>query len=147
MRSSVWLVASLLAGSMLPACGSEAGRISFTGPGSAAATFPLQKGQVTFWTALDAEWQGDASLGYAIELDQAGKAIGAATCNPLGLIPVKSSWTETNLGGSHSRHGVGKMTCTASVPAAGPTTVKATLAFAHQPATFTLTRADLVIKQ
>ena len=60
---------------------------------------------------------------------------------------MKSSWTETNFGTTHSRHGSGRIECSANAPATGPTTVKATLAWVKKPTTVTLRKADLVIKE
>lgn len=132
---------------LLAGCGKEAGRVPLAGEGTAAATITLEAGDVDFWTDLAIEYQGDPSLQYRIELEQGGAAVATATCNPLGRISVKSMWTETNLGSSHSRHGTGKMSCSAKLAKGGPTTVKATLAFSTKPASVALTKADLVVKQ
>lgn len=139
--------ALLLASLALPGCGKELGRLPFSAPGTGTATMSLAAGEVSFWTDIDLEYTGDAALAYAIELDQGGAKVATASCNPLGRIPVKSSWTEVNLGGNHSRRGSGKMECSANLPSGGSTTVKATLAFARKPASETLRKADLVIKQ
>jgi hypothetical protein len=131
----------------LTACGKELGRVTFTAPGTSTATVPLSAGSLGFWTDLDVEWQGDASLVYTIDFEQGGSKLMTMTCNPLGPIHVKQSWTETNLGASHSRHGLGKMECSANAPAVGATNVKATLAWMKKPASVTLKKADLVIKE
>ena len=68
-------------------------------------------------------------------LKQGGASVGTATCNPLGHMSVKTSWVETNLGGSHSRKGNGKMACSGNLAKGGDTTVKAHLAFGKKPAT------------
>jgi hypothetical protein len=143
----VQLALVMVAVSSLPACGKELGRVPFTAPGTSTASVPLSSGALGFWTDLDVEWEGDGSLVYTIAFEQAGKELMTVTCEPLGRIPVKSSWTETNLGASHTRHGSGKMECSANAPAVGPTTVKATLAWVKKPTSSTLRKADLVIKE
>jgi hypothetical protein len=131
----------------LVACGKEAGRVPFAAEGTANATATLNSGNVDFWTDIDMKWEGDAALAYTIELEQGGKSVATATCNPLGPMNVKVGWSETNIGGSHSRSGSGKMGCSATLPSGGATNVKATLAFSRKPATLTLSKADLVVKQ
>ena len=147
MRRIAKLTMVLVSVAALAGCGKEVGRVGFTAPGTSTATVPLSAGEVSFWTDIDIEWQGDGALGYVVELDQGGTKVATATCNPLARLSVKSSWVETNLGASHSRRGNGKMDCSVSVPSGGPTTVRATLAFGRKPPTFTLTRADLVVRQ
>lgn len=130
------------------ACGKEVGRVRFQGEGSGAAVVPMSEGEVSFWTDLDITYEGDATLQYRVELFHEGGAVaGTAACNPLGNLPSKLGWVETNIGAAHSRRGMGKMECTAQLSKGGPTTVKTTLAFSKKPATFTLKKADLVIKQ
>lgn len=136
-----------LALAALAGCGKEAGRVPLAGEGSGSSTMTLKAGEVDFWTDLDLSWDGNASLAYAIDLEQGGKTVATATCNPLGDLHVKMRWTETNFGGSHSRHGRGKMNCSVSLPSGGATTVKATLAWGTKPATSALKKADLVVKQ
>jgi hypothetical protein len=121
--------------------------VPFTLPGTGTVSMPLSAGEVSFWTDIDLEYTGDADLAYAVELDQGGTKVATATCNPLGRLHVKEMWTETNLGSSHTRRGMGKMDCSVTVPSGGATTVKATLAFGRKPATQTLRKADLVVKQ
>ena len=138
---------TLLLALTLVACGKEAGRVPFAAEGTQQATVSLKKGEVSFWTDIDLELQGDASLTYTVTLAQNGAPVGQAMCNPLGHIPVKTSWVETNLGSSHSRKGTGKMECSAILPNDGPTEVRASLAFSKKPESVTLKRADLVLKQ
>jgi hypothetical protein len=136
-----------LAGLALLSCGKEVGRVPFTTVGIASATAPVGAGDVTFWTDIDMEYEGDAALAYRIDLSQGGAHVASATCDPLGHLPVKTSWVETNLGGSHSRRGTGEMSCNATLPAGGPTLVQVTLAFSRKPASYTLRKADLILKQ
>jgi hypothetical protein len=142
MRPIVLTIVSTLA-----ACGTEAGRVPFTAEAQSEATLPLAQGDVSFWTDIDISYQGPAVLQYRIELLQAGAVVATAVCDPLGAMSVKMGWVETNLDDAHSRRGGGKMGCSASVPAAGPTTVRATLAVASRPTTVALRKADLVRKQ
>ena len=129
------------------ACGKEVGRIRLPAEGNGAAVVNLDAGEVSFWTDLDIQYEGDATLGYTIELFQNGTSAGKAECNPLGRLPAKTGWVETNIGSSHSRRGSGKMECSAKLVTAGETMVKTTLAFGKKPSTVTLKKADLVIKQ
>lgn len=140
----------LLAGSfvvLLAACGTEVGRVALPGEGSASTTATLKAGEVAFWTDLDIEYEGDATLTYDITLEQGGKPVAKTTCDPLGPMSTKMSWVETNIGSKHSRRGKGKMGCTATVRAAGPTDAKVTLKFRAKPTTATLKKADVVLKQ
>lgn len=141
------LLVLLLSLSSLTACGSEAGRVPLSGEGAGTATIPLKAGEVALWTDLDIAYEGNAALAYRVELVQDGATVASAVCDPLGPMNVKMSWVETNIGSSHSRRGKGKMSCAATLAKGGPTTVKATLAFAQKPATVTLKKADLVVKQ
>jgi len=140
-----WLLA--FASLALLSCGKEVGRVPFSGEGTASITAPLAAGEVAFWTDIDLAYDGSATLDYTVELSQAGATVATATCDPLARLSVREAWVETNLGGSHSRRGQGKMSCSARLPAAGATTVKATLAFSHRPLTATLRKADLVLRQ
>ncbi len=147
MNRVAQLALVLAAVSSVAACGKEVGRVGFTAPGTSTATVPLSSGGLSFWTDIDAEWQGDGSLVYTVDFEQGGKSLMTVVCDPLGRLPVKTSWVETNLGSSHTRHGMGKMECSANAPATGATDVKVTLAWARKPASATVRKADLVIKQ
>lgn len=130
----------------LVGCGKELGRVPLSAEGAAETTVTLSAGEVSFWTDLDIEYEGDAVLAYKIDLLQGGKSVATAACDPLGRLPVKTGWVETNLGDSHKRKGSGKMDCKATVPA-GATSAKVTLAFGKKPAKVQLRKADLVLKQ
>lgn len=132
---------------LLCACGSEVGRVPLTAEGSAAIQAPLKAGEVSFWTDIDIEYEGDATLTYDVTLEQGGKSVAKTTCDPLARLSTRMKWLEKNVGDSHSRSGLGKMACTATVPAAGPTSAKVTLAFGRKPKAVTLKKADLVLKQ
>ncbi len=134
------LVTALLA--LLTGCAKEVGRVPFAAEGKASATLPLAAGNVDFWTDIAIEYQGDASLEYLIAVEQGGVKVATAICNPLGLVLTKKGWTENDFGGFHSRNGSGKMPCSLKLPAGGPTTVRATLAFAARPTSLALTRAE-----
>jgi hypothetical protein len=131
----------------LAGCGTEVGRIPFSGEGTGAATVTLKAGEVAFWTDIDIRYEGSTSLTYDVTLSQGGSVVARTKCDPLGRIPAKTSWTETNLGSSHTRHGNGEMTCAATLPHGGPTAVDATLAFAPKPSSVSLAKADLVLRQ
>lgn len=131
----------------LAACGKEVGRVPLSSVGTAEATIDLSAGDVAFWTDMDLEWQGDASLEYVVTLTQDGQPVATATCHPLGQLRVKGEWTSTNLGDAHTRHGSGKMSCEATVPKAGKTAVQVTLAWKPAPKDSTLRKVDLVLKQ
>jgi hypothetical protein len=137
--------AALLA--LLTGCAKEVGRLPFAAEGKASVTLPLKAGKVDFWTDIAIDYQGDAGLEYLIAVEQGGAKVATAICNPLGHVDSKSGWSESNLGGSHSRKGSGKMMCSLKLAAGGPTTIRATLAFASKPTSLGLTKADLVVKQ
>lgn len=128
-------------------CGKELGRVPFAAEGTQTGTVELAAGDVAFWTDIDIELEGAAALAYTVQLSQGGAPVATATCNPLGKLPAKIGWVETTFGSKHTRKGSGKMECSASVPKGGPTAVSATLAFSQRPATVTLRKADLVLKQ
>ena len=129
------------------ACGKEVGRVRLPAEGSGAVELTLGAGEIAFWTDLSIEYEGDASLEYRIDVFQNGSSVGKAVCNPLGHLSVKTGWVETNLGSSHTRRGMGNMSCDVKLPAAGPTVIKTTLAFGKKPGVVTLRKADLVIRQ
>jgi hypothetical protein len=121
--------------------------VPFSAEGAQTTTATLAAGDVSFWTDIDVEYTGDASLVYAIDLVQNGASVAKATCNPLGQMSAKIGWLEADLGSAHSRKGSGKMACAAKLARGGPTTVNAKLAFAQKPESATLRKADLVVKQ
>lgn len=140
-------VAFLVLGVLVAGCGKEVGRVPFSGPGSAARRMTLGAGKVSFWTNLDIHYKGDVDMVYKVALVQRGKTVAAATCDPLGHLDIRIGWVQTDIGASHSRRGTGRMECSARVPTAGPTVVKATLAFLGRPAKVDLEKADLIVKQ
>jgi hypothetical protein len=131
----------------LAGCGKEVGRVPFSGEGTGSVSVPLSAGDVSFWSDIDIKYEGGAALDYRIALVQGGVNVATAVCDPLGQMNIKVGWLETHFGSSSSRRGTGKMNCSASLPKAGPTTVQAALAFGSKPASFTLNKADLIIKQ
>jgi hypothetical protein len=92
-------------------------------------------------------YEGAAALAYTIELAQGGAAVGNVVCDPLGQMNVKVGWVQTSFNGSRSVSGSGKMAGGLHLDKGGATDVHATLAFGARPASFTLSKADLVIKQ
>lgn len=142
MKLRTFLLAFLLVG-----CGSEVGRLPLNGEGSGTAVANLKGGEVALWTDIDLDYEGDGTLTYEVTLMQDGKQVAKTTCDPLARLPTRVKWVETNIGSKHSRSGQGKMTCTASVPAAGQTNAKVTLAWASKPQSATIRKADLVLKQ
>jgi hypothetical protein len=145
MSRRAWVLTPFVV--LLCACGTEVGRVPLAGEGAATTQAELKAGEVSFWTDIDIEYEGDAALTYDVVLEQAGKPVAKTTCDPLAPLSTKVSWVETNIGSKHSRRGKGKMACTATVAAAGQTTAKVTLAFGSKPRSVVLKRADLVLKQ
>lgn len=145
MKTSAWVVLGFAI--LTCGCGKEAGRVPFAAEGKADSTMTLSSGDVSFWTDLDIDHQGDAGLHYNVELLQGGAVVATTTCNPLGSMSVKTSWVETNLGDHHTRSGNGKMACSVKLPAGGATVVRAQLAFSKKPPTLTLKKADLAVRQ
>ena len=119
----------------------------FVGEGAAEASVALEAGQVSFWTDVELEFDGEGGLTYSIELFQNGSAVANTVCNPLGNINVKTGWVSTDLGAAHSRRGNGKMSCNVLLSQAGATTIKASLVWNPKPTRVALKRADLVVKQ
>jgi hypothetical protein len=132
---------------VLAGCGKEVGRVPFSSDGDGTSTVTLKAGEVAFWTDIDIEYTGSAALVYTVELEQGGAKVASVTCDPLGPLPAKTSWVETNIGDAHSRRGNGKMRCSATVPSGGPTVVNAKLAWSTKPATVSLKKADLALRQ
>lgn len=145
MRSTYVLV--VLAALALSGCGKEAGRVAFAAEGAGEASMQLKAGEVSFWTDIDLEFEGDSALAYKVDLVQNGASVGSTVCNPLGDLPMKTGWVSTDLGSSHSRRGNGKMRCDVQLAKEGATTIKANLTWTPKPAKATLKKADLVIKQ
>jgi hypothetical protein len=146
-KKSAWNLFSVGCLLLTTACGKEAGRVPFAAEDTKSVALQLEAGDVAFWTDLDVKYDGAADLAYTIELEQAGAAVGNAVCNPLGQLNVKLGWVETNFNGARSASGSGKMACGLSLAKGGVTNVRATLAVVTRPATFTLSKADLIIKQ
>ncbi|HET7544919.1 MAG TPA: hypothetical protein VFK05_33870 [Polyangiaceae bacterium] len=119
----------------------------FSGEGTKSTTLPLAAGRVTFWTDLDLAYEGPATLGYRIELSQAGRTVATANCDSLDHFALKLGWLDIEHGASHSSRGRARMQCAASLATGGPTLVKATLAFGVRPLSATFKQADLLLKQ
>ena len=128
-------------------CGKEKGRLPFTVPTTGVTALFLLRGDVDFWTDIDIAYRGTPSLTYRIELAQEGKVVAHTVCNPLGKLHVKMQWAQTSVGESHTRSGLGKMSCSVKVPNGGKTEVRATLGFDQAPTSMDLKKADLVIRQ
>lgn len=141
------LVATSLLALTLAACDRQVGSVPFLGEGTQSTTLLLAAGRVAFWTDLELAYEGDATLNYRIELQQAGRRVASATCDALGQKSVQLVWVQAQRGASRSQSGQGKMLCGATLATGGPTVVEATLAFGVRPLTATITRADLILKQ
>lgn len=128
-------------------CGKEVGRVPFFSEGTGATTVELAAGKVAFWTDLDLKCDTRSRLAYEVALLQGGVAVANAVCDPLGNLSIKFGFLETWSGTSMSRSGRGKLSCEATLPAAGLTTVKSRLVSRGRPALCTIGKADLVIKQ
>lgn len=139
-------LATLLA-LLLVACGRNVGSVPFTRAGTNSATLPLAAGKVAFWTDIDVAYEGTATLGYEIELSQAGRRVATASCDALGKKSVELGWVSIERMDFHSHRGTGKMLCGATLASAGPTVVQAVLILGGHPLSATINRADLVVKQ
>jgi hypothetical protein len=137
----------LIAALLLPGCAKEVGRVPFAGEGSSGTFATLEAGQVDFWTDVNIEYDGSAELDYRVALYQGGKPVATAVCNPLDQLRTKLLWLESDRGSTHSRSGKARMSCSATLPKAGPTRVDATLAFGTAPTRAVIAKADLVVKQ
>lgn len=143
MRRS-WLLLTLVA---IAGCSKEMGRVPFAGEGTQSTSVTLKAGEVDFWTDIDLSYEGSGALAYDVTLAQGGKTVATASCDPLARLNVRTMWTETNVGSSHTRHGMGKMACSVTLPSGGATDVRATLAWRAKPTTAALKKGDLVVKQ
>jgi hypothetical protein len=137
----------LLAVLLLTGCGKEVGRLEFAAEGTKSVTVPLATGDVAFWTDIDLDYEGPTTLSYEVGLEQGGMLVANAVCNPLGQLGIKVGWLEAASGAFRSLKGRGKMSCSAHVNKTGPTTVRAVLRFGTAPASATLRKADLLLKQ
>ena len=138
---------SLLSALALVGCGKEVGRLPFAHESTRTASVPLAAGKVSFWTDLSVSYEGPAALTYQIELEQGGHSVANVACEALGRHDVKVGWIESGFGDTRSLRGNGRMVCSAQLPKAGLTDVRATLSFTTRPRVADLTRADLVLKQ
>lgn len=127
--------------------GTEVGRVPLTGEGTSTTQANLKAGEVAFWTDIDIEYDGDATLAYDVTLEQGGKPVAKTMCDPLARLATRVSWFETNIGSKHSRRGMGKLACTATVPVGGQTTANVTLKLGAKPRSILIKKADLVLKQ
>jgi len=140
-------MALALAALPLLACDRHVGSVPFSSEETKSTTLPLAAGNVAFWTDLDVEYEGSATLSYQIELSQAGRTVATTSCDPLGKMSVQLGWVAIQRNALHSSSGHGKMSCGAKLAKGGPTLVRATLAFGARPLTATINRADLIVKQ
>jgi hypothetical protein len=141
------VMALALAALALLGCDRQVGTVPFTSEDSKSTTLPLAAGNVAFWTDLDVAYEGSATLSYQIELAQGGRTVATTRCDPLGKLSVQLGWVDIQRNALRSASGHGKMSCAATLAKAGPTVVRATLAFGVRPLTATINRADLVVKQ
>ncbi len=132
---------------VFPPDGEEVGRLAFTGPGTTSSTLLLNAGEVSFWTDVDIRYEGASPLAYHVDLSQGGSQVATASCDPLASKSVELSWLKTFDGVTHLERGRGKMGCTATLPASGPTTIAATLLLDSHGSPVTLKKADLAIRQ
>ena len=140
-------IGAVLALAALAGCGKEMGRVPFAGEGTQSTSATLKAGNVDFWTHIDLSYEGSGALVYDVTVTQGGSTVATAVCDPLARLNVRTMWTETNVGSSHTRHGMGKMACSVTLPSGGATDVRATLVWRVKPTTASMKRADLVIKQ
>ncbi len=104
------------------------------------------KSKVHFWIDFDATYQGDLRAKYDIDLLQRDVLVGHATCEPVPLSHAARVCSfRSEIGDSHQLRC--RTDCQARVSSSGPTLVRATLSIQGKPASLTLTRADLLIKQ
>ena len=173
MRSLVLVLpASAVLTSALLGCGTEVGRIPFAeiGEGKTEVVIGADK-KVDFWTDLDfkrevddtlaqeimADW--DVRLAYFVLVYQGGEVVGRLTCDPFDIssfdLSTKFTSFDTSLRTARAFNYSGKMRCSVNVPNTGITIVEAALApvktadgsIVDMPASFELSKADLVIKE
>ena len=154
-------------------CGdTEVGRIPFSDVGKGNTEVTIDSGKkVQFWTHLDLVDEADESLAraviaeddvslvYSIVLYHDGEMVAKVTCDALDVsefdVRTKINPPGISFRTARSFRYLGKMKCSTRVPNFGTTTVEAILepvnpkdgSSVEMPKTYTLTRADLVIKQ
>ena len=138
---AVFTMAAMFFGS----CGAFLGRIPFSGDGQGQTVVHLARGDVAFWTQLDAEYRGDMSAAYDVELWQQGEPVGRTICDPIHLglsrvCTIRIIGSET-----HTIHC--RMACVAHVDRGGETVVHAKLSIPVRPSDLQLHEADLIVKQ
>ncbi|MFT4979285.1 MAG: 3-phosphoglycerate kinase [Myxococcota bacterium] len=125
----------------------ELGRVNFIGPATGATTSAtVAAGPVALWTDIDLEWEGDLALRYDVRIAQDGAELAVMSCDPLDVNVTMNSMT-TDLGSRHTRRYQGLMHCTATIPTDGPIDVTAALSVTNATSAYSISRADLVIKQ
>jgi hypothetical protein len=136
------IVAALV---LISACGTEVGRVPCSGSGETSGTVKLESAQpVAFWTQLDANWEGDGSVMYKLEIREGEEVHHAGYCDALA-VHTKINSKITNLGGKHTRSYQGKMQCDAfTPPAAGSYDVHYELVTSEG---MNIDACDLVLKQ
>ena len=130
----------------LVGCSKELGRVPFSSEGTGTTTVELAAGEVTFWSELELKCDRGSGLAYEIALVQRGVAVTKTVCDPLGDMR-NFALVATRSRTSFARSGHGKMSCRATLPAAGLTTVQSRLVSRQRPPSCTIGKADLVIKQ
>ena len=145
-RRSIIFAVAITAIISLVGCGTRVGRIPCSKPGSASTVVTAKAGEMVFWSDLDIAWDGNFQPRYDITVTQVGKVVGTVTCDPLD-VHVRLHSKRTNWGAHHTASQEGKMSCRVTLPASGPTKIKASLRYLARPKKLTVHRLDLVIKQ
>ena len=130
----------------LSACGEEVARASCDPALGGDHDFDLRSTDpVSFWTDLDAAWEGEAQLEYSIEVrDEAGERLAQSRCSALE-VRTRMRSKITNIGDAHTRRYLGKLGCPAfEPPAPGGYTVSFRLEGEPRPR---VAACELVLKQ
>ncbi len=147
VRACGFCAALLTLAASLGGCSKELGRVPFATAATRVTTVRLSPGAVQFWTDLELSYLGTPAIVYRIDLEQAGRAVASAVCDPMGPKPVELGWHEFDNRDYHFAQGRAQMACSAIVSKGGPTVVRVTLDYAAAAKAITVTRADLVVKQ
>jgi hypothetical protein len=126
-------------------CGAVVGQVPFSQEGTGETTFQAQAGEVRFWTDFSAGYSGDMLARFEVQLVQNDQVVSSAVCDPVHIGATRICTTRFWGIYDHEQHC--RMSCSAFVPHAGPTVVRARLAIPGRPYDLRLAYANLVVRQ
>jgi hypothetical protein len=125
-------------------CGAVIGQVPFDEEGTGETGIDARAGTLRFWTVFSARFPGFMDARYDVDLVQDGVVVAATSCNALYNSPKVCYGTMKT---SERLDLNCRMSCSAVVPRAGPTTVRARFSIQGRPSNLQLVRAILVVRQ